>query len=126
MKGGEHCYITLVPVRYVMDLEEIQSLIREGKYEYSFHAQQERLEENLDVAEIEEAILNHGEIVEQYPHDPRGESCLVLGFVSVQPTHVVLGWARRKREGEKILRVITVYRPTLPKWKDPRTRGERP
>ena len=109
-----------------MDLEGIQSLIREGKYEYSFHAQQERLEENLDVAEIEEAILNHGEIVEQYPHDPRGESCLVLGFVSVQPTHVVLGWARRKREEEKILRVITVYRPILPKWKDPRTRGERP
>ncbi len=29
-----------------MELEEIQRLIGEGKYEVSFHAQQERLEEN--------------------------------------------------------------------------------
>lgn len=32
-----------------MDLEEIQHLVREGRYEFSFHAQQERLEENLDI-----------------------------------------------------------------------------
>lgn len=108
-----------------MDLEEIRRLMREGTYEFSFHAQQERLEENLDIAEIEEVIISRGEILEEYPDDPRGESCLLLGFAATEPIHVVVGWARRKHGDRKILRVITVYRPTLPKWTDPRTRGER-
>lgn len=106
-----------------MDLEEIRNLIQQGHYEYSLHAQQERLEENLDTVEIEGAILRQSEMLEEYPQDPRGESCLVLGFVGAEPIHVVLGWAKRKLGDEKTLRMITVYRPSMPKWKDPRTRG---
>ena len=109
-----------------MDLNEIQQLIRDGRYEFSFHAQQERLEENLDVKEIEDAVVGHGEILEEYPNDPRGESCLILGFAGTHPIHVVVGWATRKRDGQDVLRVVTVYSPTLPKWTDPRTRGGRP
>lgn len=108
-----------------MDLDEIQDLIRKGRYEVSLHAQQERLEENLDISEIEEAIIGFGEILEEYPTDLRGESCLLLGFAANQPIHVVLGWASRKSDQEKSLRMITVYRPILPKWTDPRTRGDR-
>ena len=106
-----------------MDLQEIQELVRQGNYEFSFHAQQERLEENLDITEIETAVVGTAEILEEYPSDPRGESCLLLGFAGSRPVHVVLGWAERKRDGRKILRVITVYIPTLPKWINPRTRG---
>jgi len=40
-----------------MDLEEIRRLLDDGRYEFSLHAQQERLEENIDIAEIEEAVL---------------------------------------------------------------------
>lgn len=83
-----------------MDLAEIQRLIRQGQYEFSLHAQQERLSENLDITEIEEAIIHQGEILEEYPDDPRGESCLVLGVAGTKPIHVVLGWARKGREGE--------------------------
>jgi len=108
-----------------MDLEEIRRLLDEGRYEFSLHAQQERLEENIDITEIEEAVLSQGEILEEYPDDPRGESCLLLGFVQAKPIHVVFGWAGRKRDAARILRVITVYRPTKPKWADPRTRGDR-
>ena len=36
-----------------MSLDEIQRLIREGRYEVSIHAQQERLADDLDVEEIE-------------------------------------------------------------------------
>ena len=63
-----------------MDLEEIQHLLRDGQYEVSFHAQQERLEEDLDLIQIEAAIIEHGELLEEYPDDPRGESCLVFRF----------------------------------------------
>jgi hypothetical protein len=58
--------------------------------------QQERLEEDLDLIQIEAAIIEHGELLEEYPDDPRGESCLVLGFVGSRPLHAVLGWATMK------------------------------
>ena len=106
-----------------MDLKEIQQHVRQGEYEFSFHAQQERLEENLDVTEIEAALVGNAEILEEYPKDPRGESCLTLGFAGARPIHLVLGWARRQQDGSKRLRVITVYIPSLPKWVNPRTRG---
>jgi hypothetical protein len=108
-----------------MDLREIQQLLRDGKYEVSFHAQQERLEEDLDLIQIESAIIDQGELLKEYPGDPRGERCLLLGFVGPRPVHVVLGWATMKTETQRMLRLITVYTPTLPKWIDPRTRGGR-
>jgi Domain of unknown function (DUF4258) len=94
-------------------------------HRFSIHAQQERLEEDLDVTEIEAALMQ-GEIVEAYPEDPRGESCLVLGYAGAKPIHAVLGWASIRGEDEDILRIITVYIPQPPKWHDPRTRGRRP
>jgi hypothetical protein len=108
----------------IMDIHEIRQLIRQGAYEFSMHAQQERLAEDLDVIEIEEAITQ-GEILESYPHDPRGESCLILGYASIKPIHAVLGWAKGRGEGKRILRIITVYLPQPPKWSDPRMRGGR-
>ncbi|MBI3807744.1 MAG: DUF4258 domain-containing protein [Nitrospirae bacterium] len=82
------------------------------------------MSDDLDVTEIESAIIV-GEIIEQYPDDPRGESCLVAGHAGTRPIHAVLGWASSRSSGERILRVITVYVPQPPKWKDYRTRGER-
>lgn len=108
-----------------MDIIEVRRLIRQGEYEFSIHGQQERLEEDLDAAEVEEALAQ-ADILEEYPDDPRGESCLVLGYAGAKPIHAVLGWARRAREGVRVLRVITVYIPRPPRWSDPRTRGERP
>ena len=100
-------------------------MVRQGKYEFSIHAQQERLEEDLDVTEIEAALVQ-GEMLEAYPNDPRGESCLVLGFADAKPIHTVLGWARIRGEDEDILRIITVYIPQPPKWNDPWTRRRQP
>lgn len=108
-----------------MDLQQIRRLLRDGRYEVSFHAQQERLDEDLDLAQIETAIIEHGELLEDYPDDPRGESCLVLGFVGGRPVHAVLGWATMRLASERMLRIITIYTPAAPKWSDPRTRGGR-
>ncbi|HEV8711439.1 MAG TPA: DUF4258 domain-containing protein [Candidatus Binatia bacterium] len=106
-----------------MDINEIHQLVGQGRYEFSLHAQQERLDEDLDVTDIEEALAQ-GEILEGYPNDPRGESCLILGYADTKPIHTVMGWARKSVD-ERILRVITVYIPQPPKWTDPRTRGVR-
>ena len=107
-----------------MNLAEIQDLIGKGRYEFSEHAQRERLDDDLDVTEIEAALLG-GEILEQYPDDPRGESCLVLGFAGPRPVHVVVGWASHGDRDRAALRLITVYVPQPRKWSDPRTRGAR-
>jgi hypothetical protein len=101
---------------------DIRRLVAAGRYEVSIHAQQERLDDDLDVTDVEQALLT-GEILEEYPDDPRGESCLMLGFATGRPVHVVLGWARRQAIRRRTLRVITVYIPQRPKWVDPRTRG---
>lgn len=107
-----------------MDIDEVRLLVRSGIYEVSLHAQQERLAEDLDIADIETAIFS-GEIIEDYPTDPRGPSCLVSGRTGSRPVHVVLGWAHRKTGVKPILRVITVYIPKPPKWKDNQTRGDK-
>lgn len=68
--------------------------------------------------EIEEAMIN-GEILEDYVNDPRGPSCLVLGYGREgYPIHLVCG-----QTPSKALRIITVYIPTPPRWIDPKTRG---
>lgn len=108
-----------------MNLAEIQDLVREGRYEISAHAQRERLDDDLDVVDIEQALLQ-GEILEHYPDDQRGESCLVLGFAGQRAIHVVVGWASRRNPDRVTLRVITVYVPQPPKWSDARTRGGKP
>lgn len=105
-----------------MNLEDVKRLLVEGSYEFSSHAQQQRLEEGLDIKVIEDAIIRNGEILEDYPGDPRGESCLIVAFTTTRPIHAVVGWTKN---GDNIrgLRVITVYVPQSPKWVDARTRG---
>ena len=62
-----------------MTLEEIKEKVRKNEYDYTLHAEIERKADSLTFYQIEAAILE-GEILEQYPDDGRGESCLLLGF----------------------------------------------
>jgi hypothetical protein len=54
------------------------------------------------------------DLIEDYPEDPRGHSCLVLGFIDTQPVHAVCTIKDDPRE----LLLITVYDPSLrpEKW----------
>ncbi len=101
-------------------LQFIQSQIRAKNYRLSAHAESEREADQITNAEIVEAILSvQAEILENYPTDPRGASCLVLGFTNEnQPVHVVCGLAR------EVVIVITVYRPNASEWIDWRKRRE--
>ena len=62
-----------------MTLKEIKEKVRKDEYGYTLHAEIERKADSLTFHQIEVAILD-GEILEQYPDDGRGESCLLLGF----------------------------------------------
>ena len=92
-----------------MDIAFIKERIRNQEYDLSAHAHNERQEEQIPVEEIEKALLKGG-IIEQYPNDPRGESCLIAGIVYKKPIHVVCGMRDNR------LLIITVYRPKPPVW----------
>lgn len=100
-----------------LTVDFIQGSVRNGRYELSLHADEERLDEGFTIQELEDA-LSSLEILEEYTDDPRGPSCLALGHIDRQPVHFVCGVTR-----QGVLILITVYRPTVPKWKDARTRN---
>jgi hypothetical protein len=96
----------------------IRAEIERQSYEISLHADEERLADILTVSDLEFALSDCA-IIEQYPDDPRGESCLVTGLTPEEKSvHVVCG---KNPAGHLIL--ITVYIPTMPKWRDPYTRN---
>ncbi len=62
-------------------LEEIRSKILHRRYEFSRHAVDQSILRNISVIEVEEAISGrNSEVIEDYPEDKYGPSCLILGF----------------------------------------------
>ncbi len=52
-----------------------------------------------------------GRLVEDYPEDPRGHSCLLLGYGDGdRPIHIVVA------PKDDYLAIITAYEPDLTQW----------
>ncbi|MBP2071604.1 MAG: hypothetical protein PWQ59_1546 [Thermoanaerobacterium sp.] len=98
------------------DIKMIKKLILKGQWLLSEHALDKLLERNLRIVDVLTSILN-GEILEDYPDDPRGHSCLILGKKDDRYVHTVCGFQN------KSLVIITSYIPEPPRWIDERTRG---
>ncbi|MCK4732267.1 MAG: DUF4258 domain-containing protein, partial [Methanophagales archaeon] len=56
----------------------IQERANKNEFQLTGHAHKERQEDAIKAEEIRRALMN-AEILENYPDDPRGPSCLVLG-----------------------------------------------
>lgn len=103
----------------MIDMAWIIEKVKEGDYRLSEHADDERIDDNLMLYEIEESILD-GLLLESYPKDRRGSSCLIVGFTKTgKPIHTVCG-----KNGD-VLILITVYIPTPPKFKNPYERSDK-
>ena len=100
-----------------MKIEDIKAAIERDEFVLSQHAHEERQAESISIDDIKTAILD-GEMIENYPEDRRGESCLVLGYSNVRPIHIVCGKAKIGW-----LKIITVYIPSPPKWLTSKQRG---
>ncbi len=81
--------------------------------------QMSRPERMIRVAEVR-AVLENGEVIEDYPEDARGHSCLMLGQREEgRPIHVVCA------PKDDYLAVITAYVPDSAEWSaDFRKRAE--
>lgn len=94
----------------------IKTSVRNGKYLSRLHALQRINERGILPHEVKEALLNC-KVIEDYPDDKRGHSCLVWG---VTPTgrnlHAVCGIS------EDIVWIITIYEPAPGDWETPEKR----
>lgn len=63
----------------------------------------------ISTAEIREAVFD-GEIIEEYPEDQRGESCLVWHTKQNRTIHVVCA------PKDEYLAIITAYLPSPDQW----------
>lgn len=103
-----------------MDIKIIKEAILTGNWFMSQHARVRAGKRMISDIDVVVALIN-GEIIEDYPDDPRGASCLVLGYTQEnQPIHVVCSL---DVNGSVV--IITVYEPERPKWIDEKTRGEK-
>ena len=101
-------------------LQGIQQKIRARQYEYSKHAVDQSIIRHIGVADVEEALLNRADVVEDYPDDKYGASCLILGFTNTgRPLHVQCSHPSRPR-----IKIITVYEPSSENWVDYRVRRD--
>jgi len=93
-------------------IDEIRKKFINTQYEYSKHAVDQSIIRHISTAEILEAVLVKSEIIEDYPDDEYGSSCLILGFTNNdRPLHIHVGYPSKV-----VLKVITVYQPDESKW----------
>jgi len=61
-----------------MEITDVQKAFIETKFRYTKHGVEQRINRHIKSEEIKQAILN-GEIIEDYPSDKYGPSCLIYG-----------------------------------------------
>jgi hypothetical protein len=94
-------------------IEEIREKISAGQFEFSKHAVDQSIVRRITVLEIREAVAA-GEIIEDYPDDKYGPSCLVLGRTQAgRPLHIQCSYPSRP-----LLKIITLYEPDASLWVD--------
>ena len=99
------------------DEATILSLVRtaaEKKVLFLPHAirQMSRPDRLITTSEIRR-VISKGEVIEDYPEDVRGHSCLILGFGDgTRPIHIVCS------PKDEYLAVITAYLPDEDEWSD--------
>ncbi len=100
-------------------LNEIRRKIKNGQFEFSRHATDQSIIRQIQVQEIREAI-DECEIIEDYPNDKYGPSCLILGFTRLRrPLHIQCSYPSRP-----LIKIITLYEPDPLQWINFKLRGK--
>ena len=98
-------------------LKGIQDKFLADQFEFSQHAVDRMILRFITVRDVREAV-GKGEVIEDYPDDKYGSSCLILGFTtSNRPLHIQASYPIRP-----LIKVITVYEPDPDEWIDYKVR----
>lgn len=92
-------------------IDAIRLKFEADEVEFTKHATVRSLTRKIAIQEIREAIAV-GEVIEDYPDDKYGPSCLIFGRTnSARPLHIQCSDSSRD-----ILKIITVYEPDPDEW----------
>ncbi len=92
-------------------IDEIRRRVARGDFEFSQHAVDQAIIRHISVQELREAIAG-GEVIEVYPEDKYGPSCLIFGMTRMgRPIHVQCSDPSRP-----LVKIITVYEPEAALW----------
>lgn len=98
-------------------INQLRSKIAANQYEFSKHALDQSILRGITVQELREAIAD-GEVIEDYPNDKYGPSCLVFGMTkSLRPIHTQCSYPSRQ-----VVKIITLYQPDPEQWMDYKVR----
>jgi hypothetical protein len=98
-------------------ISEIREKIAAGKFEFSRHAVDQSILRRISVRELREAMVK-SELIEDYPNDKYGPSCLLLGYTRAhRPLHIQCSYPSRD-----LLKIITLYEPDPSLWIDLKVR----
>jgi hypothetical protein len=94
-------------------IDDIRVKIFDGLFEFSKHAVDQSILRRISVSELREGIET-GEIIEDYPNDKFGPSCLIFGLTKAErPLHIQCSYPSRP-----LLKIITLYEPDEKLWID--------
>ena len=92
-------------------IDDMRDKIASGQFEFSQHAVDQSIVRHISVQELREA-LTVGDIIEEYPDDKYGPSCLVCGFtLARRPLHMQCSYPSRP-----LVKIITLYGPDPQRW----------
>ena len=95
----------------------LQEKFAKELFEFSKHALDRTILRGISVEEIREAI-QQAELLEDYPKDKYGPSCLVLGFTKAgRALHLQCSYPARP-----LVKIITIYEPDPQEWSEFRRR----
>lgn len=99
-------------------IDEIRVKVKKRLYEYSKHAVDQSIIRDVSLRELEEAIAGRSEVIEDYPEDKYGPSCLIFGYTRAgRPLHIQCSYPSRP-----LIKIITLYEPDPDLWIDFRIR----
>jgi hypothetical protein len=94
-------------------IDDIRRKIASGQFEFSQYALDQSIVRHISVQELREAIAV-GEIIENYPTDKYGPSCLAFGVtLAHRPLHIQCSYPSRP-----LVKIITLYEPDPQRWVD--------
>ena len=92
-------------------IQAIRHKFAADQFELSRHAVDRMLLRDVTVQEVREAMAD-GDVIEDYPQDKYGASCLILGFTrNGRVLHIQCSYPERP-----LIKLITVYEPDPAEW----------
>ena len=94
-------------------IDGIRQKIEADQFEFSKHAVDQSIIRRISVQEVRE-IFGSAEVIEDYPEDKYGPSCLIFGkTLAGRPLHIQCSYPSRP-----LIKIITLYEPDPTLWID--------